>query len=197
MDCTHSPDDDITRILKRATSGDSEAKDELMARLYSYLHRIAQRLLRQERLGHTLQPTALVNEAYIELLGKGDIEWRDRVHFFACASQVMRRILVDHARARMAKKRGGGEIRVEFDQTLAIASGNSEDVLTVDLALQRLQTFDPQLARLVEMRFFCGLGETEIAEVFGISVRSVRREWATARAWLAAELRPNSRATST
>lgn len=187
---------EITRLLRLTREGDDRAQSQLMACVYSELHRLAARYLRRERPGHTLQTTALVHEAYLELVDQRSTDWQNRGHFLAVAAQAMRRILVDHARARMTQKRGKNAYRVEFDPSVAAAAGDEEGVLAVHMALDQLAELDPQLARVVEMRFFGGLTEPEIAVVLNISARTVRREWSAARAWLSAALRQKEKRTS-
>lgn len=179
---------DITKLLVRVRVGDLEAKAALIQTVHQELRRIAARSLRRERPEHTLQVTALVHEAYIQLLGDAKVDWQDRGHFFASASQSMRRILVDYARKRKAAKREGGRVRVELDDKLAIAENRVEEILAIDEALARLGSWDPRQARIVEMKFFAGLTEDEIAAVLGLSRRTVIRDWNVARAWLRAEL---------
>jgi len=179
---------EITRLLAELRSGDTSAESRLIEAVYPELRRIAARYLHRERAGHTLQTGDLVNEAYVELLGRADIDWRDRTHFFAAAAQSMRRILVDYARMRKAAKRDGERHRVELSDILAITEERLEEVLAVDEALTRLARWDPRQCRLVELLFFGGLTENEAAEVLGISPRTVSRDWAFARAWLHGEL---------
>ncbi len=156
--------------------------------VYPQLRRIARLHLRRERNDHTLQATALVNEAYLQLLGQQQ-DFKDRCHFFAAAAQAMRRILVDYARQRQAKKRAGGLRRVELHETAIIGGGRLDDVLAIDEALARLEQWDARQCRVVELRFFAGLTEAEIAELLGVAERTVKRDWSMARAWLHAELR--------
>lgn len=179
---------EITRALHQMRSGDQSAERELMLLVYPELRRLAARFMRRERPGHTLQATALVHEAYLRLAGQQPQEWQDRAHFFGAAANVMREILVDHARKQQSAKRGGGKQKINLDEVLLISSENAETVLRVDEALSRLQKYDPRQCRVVEMRFFVGLTETEIAEVLGVGVRTVKRDWNMARAWLHAEL---------
>lgn len=174
---------EVTRLLQRARRGESVA-DELMPLIYRQLRQLARRWMQSERAGHTLQPTALVHEAWLQLVGSGDGAWQNRAHFFAAAAIVVRRILVEHARSRRSQKRGGGRQRVPLDGSEAAAAGVDEQVLRVDEALERLAALDPDKARLVELRFFAGLTNREIAEAMGISERTVARNWDFARAWL-------------
>lgn len=180
---------DITDLIQRVRSQDSEAESELIRRIYPDLRRLAARCLRGERPGHTLQPTALVNEVYLRLMGKQEIEWQNRTHFFAVAGRVMRRILVDHARGRNAAKRGGGIVPAMLDEAPLLTNEQSELVLAVHECLERLSRLDARQAQVVEMRFFGGLTEEEIASVLGVSSRTVKREWIMARAWLYGELK--------
>ena len=178
---------DITKLLAQAREGNSGAQSELMEAVYPELRRVAAHMLQAERPNHTLQPTALVNEACLRLLGH-DADWKDRVHFFAAAAQAMRRILVDYARMRRAAKREGARRRVELTDVLAISEDSLDQVIEIDEALTRLAERDPRQCRVVELRFFGGLIEAEIADVLGIAPRTVSREWRLARAWLYGEL---------
>jgi RNA polymerase sigma factor (TIGR02999 family) len=152
------------------------------------LHRLAESFLRRERPGHSLQATALINEAFLRLIGDTTVEWQNRAHFYGVAARLMRRILVDHARRRGKQKRGGGALRVSLAETLAVAQKPSADILALDDALSSLFEFDPRKSQIVELKFFGGLGEEAIAEVLKISLRTVQREWSLARAWLYQEL---------
>lgn len=180
---------DATVLLNRLTEGDRSAGDELLPLLYDELHRIAERQMANERAGHTLQPTALVHEAWIKLVDASDPGWEGRRHFLAVAAKAMRNVLVDHARARGAAKRGGGRQRLPLDDALALYEDRVPDVLALDDALQQLAGVDEQLGRLVELRFFGGLSHEEAGQVLGISTRSAERGWSTARAWLRSHLR--------
>ncbi|HYX20246.1 MAG TPA: sigma-70 family RNA polymerase sigma factor [Thermoanaerobaculia bacterium] len=180
---------EVTRLLVAWNAGDREAVERLMPLVYAELRRIAERQFRRERAGHTLQPTAVVHEAYFRLVDQTRVTWKNRGHFFAIAAQAMRRILIDHARAREAHKRGGREERVTLD--LGIASAEPADdvnVLALDEALVRLKALDEPQARIVELRFFGGLSIEETAEVLETSASSVKREFRSARAWLFREL---------
>ncbi len=179
--------DTVTRLVERHRAGDAAALDELLGVVYGELRRLAAWQMRVERDGHTLQPTALVHEAYLRLAGE-DPRWENRAHFFAVAAQVMRHVLVDHARARKADKRGGAATHVVLDEALDVATSQDVDVLALHEALERLASVDPQLARVVELRYFGGLTVPEVAEVVGVSRATVEREWVTARAWLRKEL---------
>lgn len=180
---TISPQD-VTRLLADWSKGDGAALDKLVPLVHAELRRIAQRQMNQERAGHTLQATALVNEAYLKLAGESSFEWHDRAHFYAVCAQVMRHILIDHARAHARDKRGGGAIQVSLNDVAVIDAGPAEDVVALDEALRELETQDPQKGRIVELRYFGGLTIEETAEVLGISPRTVRREWRRAKAWL-------------
>ena len=160
-----------------------------MPLVFDELRRLARSHLRRERDGHTLQPTALVNELYLRLAGQEGLQWESRVHFFAFASGLMRGILVDHYRARQTAKRGGGTLMLSLDEAIAIPERRDLDLLAIDDALTALASLDPRQCRIVELRFFGGLTLEEIAETLGLSVATIRREWAAARAWLAREIR--------
>lgn len=179
---------DVTRLLQAWSAGNRGALDELMPVVYAELHRLARAHLRGERADHTLQATALVNEAYIRLVDQTRIRWESRAHFFGTAAQLMRRILVDHARRRRSQKRGGDATRVELDEALWAAEERAIDVLTLDAALERLAALDARQSRLVVLRFFGGLTIDEVASVLEISPATAKREWATAKAWLRREL---------
>lgn len=180
--------DSVTKLLADVRLGRREALDRLLPIVHGELHRIASAYMRRERIDHTLQPTALVNEAYLRLVNQRDVAWRDRAHFVGVAAQLMRMILVDHARARRAAKRAGDAERVPLDETIAFEKGRDVDLLALDEALERLVAMDPTLARVVELRYFGGLTTRETAEVLGVSTATVEREWATARGWLRREL---------
>ncbi|MBU0640690.1 MAG: sigma-70 family RNA polymerase sigma factor [Planctomycetes bacterium] len=175
---------EVTRILEDVGQGDAAARARLMALVYDELHRLAAGQMRRERPDHTLQPTALVNEAYLRLIGRGEARWQNRAHFFGAAAEVMRRILVDHARARLAAKRGGERARLPLDEMLDWTDEQPWNVIAIDEALQELETLDPQRSRIVNLRFFAGLTSEQIAEMLGISVRTVKRQWRYTRAWL-------------
>jgi len=179
---------DVTELLSQWSSGDRAALDSLVPVVYGELRRMAARYLRRERAAHTLQPTALVNEAFVKLIDQRDVRWQNRAHFFGVAAQLMRRILVDHARERAAEKRGGGRPHVPLDDSLAIGASNQVDILAIDEALTRLAAVDSDQVRIVELRFFGGLTIDETAEVLGWSAGSVKREWTVAKAWLQRDL---------
>jgi RNA polymerase sigma-70 factor, ECF subfamily len=180
----------VTRLLRELAEGRQNAESELIPLVYGELHRIARRLMRGEGR-HTLQPTALVHEAYLRLVRPQPNDWQDRTHFFRVAATVMRRILVDHARSRQAQKRGGDAIKEAFSEPLVSlfdTAGDSERILVVDEALTRLSKFDERQARIVELRFFVGMTVEETADALQMSSRTVKREWQLARAWLLGEL---------
>jgi len=181
------PHGDVTRLLLAWRQGDDTALDDLIPLVYAQLHRMAARYLKHERPGHTLQPTAIVHEAYLKLLPRQEENWQSRAHFFAVAAQSMRRVLVEHARARNAKKRGGKGTRWLID-TVAMIEPREVDLIVVDDALLKLADLDPQQSRVVELRFFGGLTEDQAAEVLGVSSRTVRRKWTLAKAFLYREL---------
>jgi RNA polymerase sigma factor (TIGR02999 family) len=177
----------ISTLLSKWRTGDQHALEALIPLVYQELRRIAQHHLRQERPDHTLQSTALVHEAYLRLMKQGPSEIENRAHFLSVASRLMRQILVDHARGHRAAKRGGG-LKVEFNEAINPPSAQSVDLIALDDALNELARLDPQQSRIVELRFFGGLSIEEAAEVIGISRTTVKREWATARAWLRREV---------
>lgn len=177
----------ITHLLKEWSDGDRRALDELTPLVYEELRQQAARYLRKERPGHTLQTAALINEVYLRLIDAKDVQWQNRAHFFAIAANLMRRILVDHARKRDAEKRGGSQIRLTLDEALAISKEPEVDLLAIDEALDRLAAIDEQQARVVELRFFSGLTVEETATALGISPKTVKRDWSVARAWLRRE----------
>jgi RNA polymerase sigma factor (TIGR02999 family) len=180
---TLSPQE-ITRLLADWNAGDSGALERLAPLVYAELRRIARRQIAREREGHTLQATALVNEAYLRLAGGGGLALQDRAHFYAVCAQVMRHVLVDHARAHARDKRGAGAVHVPLDEAANAAAAGSEELVALDEALRGLEEVDPQKARVVALRYFAGLGIEETAEVLGISPTTVRREWRRAKAWL-------------
>ena len=180
--------DHITVLLQQWSHGDDDALSRLTPLVYQNLRRQASRLLRGERRGHTLQPTALVNEAYLKLAGSNKQAWENRTHFFAVASRVMRHILVDYARSHQRAKRGGGAVMLSLDEALVMAPEASPDILALDEALSRLAQQDVRKARVVEMRFFGGLSVLETAEVLDVSENTVLRDWNMAKAWLRREI---------
>lgn len=176
--------EEITRLLADWGGGDREALDKLAPLVHAELRRIARRQMSGERPGHTLQATALVNEAYLKLAGQENFHWQNRAHFFAVCAQVMRHILIDHARAHARDKRGGGAIHVSLDEAAVLVEGRAEEFVALDEALRALEAVDPQKGRVVELRYFAGLSIEETAEVLSISPTTVRREWRRAKAWL-------------
>ncbi|HLH42855.1 MAG TPA: sigma-70 family RNA polymerase sigma factor [Bryobacteraceae bacterium] len=179
---------EITMLLRRLSSGDRDAEEQLIRHIYRDLRRLAARYLRGERANHTLQPTALVHEAYLRLVGAGNVQWEGRSHFFRVAANIMRRILVDYARNMKAEKRGGQVVKVPLEEFLGAADQLRETIVDVDRALDRLAAIDERQAKVVEMRFFAGLSEEEIARALRLSKRTVTREWTMAKAWLRGEL---------
>jgi len=177
-------DGDATLILKRLSAGDPAAGAELLPLVYEELRRLAQVAMKNARGNHTLQPTALLNEAWIRLIDPRRADFEGRGHFMAVAARAMRSVLVDHARRRGAEKRGGDALRVELDLAVAGFDERSEGLLELDRALHELASFDAELARIVDMRFFGGMKNPAIAEALGLSLRSVERGWSSARAWL-------------
>ncbi|HLA62981.1 MAG TPA: sigma-70 family RNA polymerase sigma factor [Rhodothermales bacterium] len=175
---------DVTRLLDEWSGGDAEARDRLLPLVYDELRRLAHRHLRGERHAETLNTTALVHEAYLKLVRRDRTTWRSRAYFFALASRAMRQILVDHARARGSVRRGSGAVPLPLDDALAVAEERGADFVALDEALTRLAAHDPQMAQVVEYRFFGGLTAEETAEVLGVTPATVRREWDLARAWL-------------
>ena len=179
---------DVTLLLQRVGAGDNNAADELVPLLYQELRRMAGAYLRHERPDHTLQPTALVNEAYLKLVDQKNVQWQNRSYFFGVASQLMRRILVDYARGHQAAKRGGGAGKVSLDEAMIVSPQNAASVLALDENLSRLAELDPQLVRVVEMRVFGGLSIEETAVALGVSPATVKRNWSMAKAWLMQEM---------
>ena len=175
-------------LLGQAAAGDSKAFEAALPLIYEDLHRQAERYLRQERPGHTLQATALVNEAWLKLAGQDRAIWQNRSHFLAVAAVAMRRILVSHARDRGRLKRGGGRRRTDLNEAAAVGGEPSVDLVALDEALTRLAQLEPRLVRTVELRYFAGLAVEETAEVLGVGTATVKRDWALARAWLRREL---------
>ncbi|XYH93180.1 ECF-type sigma factor [Sorangium sp. So ce1128] len=180
--------EDLTHLLTAASAGDREALDALLPAVYAELRRRAVSLMRRERGEHTLQPTALVHEAFLQLIESERVDWKGRAHFFAVASVIMRRVLVDHARTRLADKRGGGATRVSIDRALSLSVERDADVLDIDRALQKLAALDPRHAEIVSMRFFGGLSVEEVAAVLGTPKRTLEAEWSLIKAWLRREL---------
>lgn len=183
----------VSRLLNDVSKGDRVAGERLMPLVYAELREIALRLFRRERADHTLEPTALVHEAWMKLVDQDRVDWQGRSHFFAVGAQAMRRILVDHARARGRDKRGGNRRAVAFPEDLAADSEGAPDLLDLEQALARMESLDPRQGRVVELRFFAGLSVREVAEVIGVSVRTVEAEWTAAKAWLRRELGKGAR----
>jgi RNA polymerase sigma factor (TIGR02999 family) len=181
---------DVTQLLAELRSGSRSAAGRLFPLVYEELRRLARGQLRREHGNHTLQPTALVHEAYLKLAGSGPERWRDRAHFFGIAARAMRQVLVDHARRRMAEKRGGQWERTTLAEGQYGIAATLEDIVALDAALDRLDAVDPRLRQVVEHRHFAGLADREIAEVMGVTERTVQRDWVRARAWLYKELYP-------
>jgi len=178
----------ITHLLKEWSNGDERALNELTPLVYGELRQQAARYMRKERPGHSLQATALINEAYLRLVDVKNVQWQNRAHFFAIAANLMRRILVDHARRRDAEKRGGSQVLLTLDDAFAASKHGDVDLLAIDQALTKLATIDSQQARVVELRFFSGLTVEETATALNVSPKSVKRDWSVARAWLRREI---------
>ena len=183
-----SASQEITELLDRWTRGDNAALEELVPLVYQDLRRVARRCLAGQRVDHTLQSTALVHEAYLRLVGRDRAHWQNRQHFFAVAAQAMRHILVDHARKHRAAKRGGASVNLALDDAIALPQLRELDLVALDEALRALAILDQRQSQVVELRFFGGLSIEDVSNVLGISPATVKREWATARSWLFAEL---------
>ncbi len=179
---------EITQLLAEWSDGNQAALDELYPLVYEELHRLARRYMSRERKGHTLQTTALINEAYVRLVDQRNVQWANRSHFFAISAQIMRRILIDHARRHAYAKRGGGARQVSLDETAQVLQDNLSEFLRLDEALQSLAQLDPRRSQVVELRYFGGLNNEEIAGVLKISENTVIRDWNMARAWLYRQL---------
>jgi len=179
---------EITQLLAAWREGNQAALDELYPLVYDELHRLARRYMSRERKGHTLQTTALINEAYVRLVDQRNVQWANRSHFFAISAQIMRRILIDHARRHSYAKRGGGARQVSLDETATMAQGDFSEFLRLDEALKSLAQLDPRRSQVVELRYFGGLNNEEIAGVLNISENTVIRDWNMARAWLHRQL---------
>ncbi len=179
---------EVTRLLADWRGGDHRALDKLMLLIYDELRVLARRYMKRERHDHTLQTTALVNEAYLRLLGQQQADWQNRAHFFAVAARVMRHLLVDHARSRRYARRGGSALRITLDEAVAASPEASVDLLALNEALGRLNAMDERMCRIVELRYFSGLSVEETAEVLGVSAITIKREWLKAKAWLYREL---------
>ena len=174
----------VTQLLIAWGNGDQAARDELMPLVYEELHRLAHRCMNRERPGHTLQTSALVNEAFMKLIDQKSVHWQNRAHFFGLAAQMMRRILVDYARSRLYAKRGGGAQQVSFDEALMVSHERAHEVVALDDALKDLAQFDERKSQVVELRFFGGLSVEETAELLQVSPGTVMRDWTLAKAWL-------------
>jgi len=180
--------ENVTQLCQAAARQDRQAVDVLVDHVYAALKRMANRHMAAERAGHTLTPTALVHEAYLRLVDQERVAWQDRAHFYAVAARVMRRVLIDHARRRLADKRGGGQVFLTLADDAAVATASPEAVLELDSALDRLDALSPRQRQVVEMRFFAGMTHEEVAEVLGVSGPTVRRDWRLAQAWLKREM---------
>lgn len=180
---------EITELLLDWRNGDQMALDQLIPMVHNELRRMARNYMRRQNPGHTLQTTALVNEAFLRLVDSNRVNWQDRNHFYAVSAQLMRRILVDSARRRNSLKRGGDQIMVTLDDNADVAVERQEDVLALDEAMSRLAELNQRQSQIVEMRYFGGLSEQEIADILGVSSRTIRRDWNLARAWLYRELK--------
>jgi RNA polymerase sigma factor (TIGR02999 family) len=178
----------VTAMLRDWSNGDQQAQDQLFRAVYNELHGQAAGYLRHERPGLSLQTTDLIHEAYLRLIDQQHVEWHDRLHFFAIAAKVMRRILVDHGRSRQAAKRGGSDIRLPLEEAMVVLPGPDLDFVALDEALNKLAEIDPQQSQVVELRFFSGLSVEETAKVMSVSERTVKRDWHVAKAWLRREL---------
>jgi len=185
---------DVTQLLAKWKNGDQGALEDLTPLVYNELRRLARAYLRRERPDHTLEGTALVHEAYLRLIDQRQVEWRNRNHFYALAAELIRRILVDHARARVAAKRGGSNLKLSLDESIAPAEEKDLDLVALDDALKALAQADSQQSRIVELRYFAGLTIEETAEVLSISPATVKRDWAMAKAFLKREMLRNARA---
>jgi RNA polymerase sigma-70 factor (ECF subfamily) len=191
-----SSSSDVTVLLSELSRGNEEAADKLVPLVYSELKRLARSYMRRERPEHTLQATALVHEAYLKLVRQHDVNWQSRSHFFGIAAQLMRRILIDHARGHLREKRGGANQAVPLDDALVFSPEHSEELVRLDEALVRLSEFDERQGKIVELRFFGGLSVEETAEYLGISPKTVKRDWAVAKAWLHGELKQTESGTA-
>jgi RNA polymerase sigma-70 factor, ECF subfamily len=181
---TTSSPHDVTRLLIQLTDGNRTVLDDLLPLVYGELRSLAANYLRRERSAHTLQPTALVHEAYLRLIDQSQVRWQNRAHFFGVAAQMMRRILVDHARGHNAEKRGGEVHKLSLDENVDVTDERATDLIALDDALTALAALDEQKSRIVELRFFGGLSVEETAEVLGVSAPTVKRQWRMAKAWL-------------
>ena len=186
------PEPDVTALLVEVANGNQAAQEKLVPLVYDQLKRLARRYMRRERASHTLQTTALVHEAYLKLVGQHSPHWQGRAQFYGIAAQLMRRILIDHARRRLREKRGGTQVILPLEEGLAFTPEHSEDLLKLDEALDRLSKLDPRQSRIVELRFFGGLSVEETSRFLNVSPITVKRDWAVAKVWLYGELRPDN-----
>lgn len=183
------PEADATELLLELSRGNEVAAEKLVPLVYDELKRLARAHMRRERPDHTLQTTALVHEAYLRLVRQEEVRWQGRSHFFGIAAQVMRRILIDHARSHLRKKRGGADIVLTLDEVVAFSPEHSQELVRLDEALDRLANLDSRQSKIVELRFFAGMSVEETASYLGVSAKTVKRDWAVAKAWLHAEVR--------
>ena len=183
---------DVTQLLVAWSNGDEAARDQLIPLVYEELHRLAHRHMHRERPGHTLQTSALVNEAFVRLVDQRSVHWQNRSHFFGIAAQMMRRVLVDYARSRQAEKRGGDAVQVTLHDELIVSDEKNDEVVALDDALTGLASLDQRKCQIVELRFFAGLSIEETAEVLGVSPGTVMREWTLAKAWLRKEIKSST-----
>jgi len=180
---------DVTQLLLAWSNGDEAARDQLVPLVYEELHRLAHQYMNRERPGHTLQTSALVNEAFVRLVDQRNVHWQNRAHFFGIAAQMMRRVLVDYARNRQAEKRGGNAVLITLNEELIVSDEQNDEVVALDEALNRLAKFDERKCKIVDLRFFAGLSIEETADVLGISPGTIMREWSLAKAWLRKEIK--------
>jgi len=186
------PEQDVTALLVEIANGNQAAQEKLVPLVYDQLKKLARRYMRRERADHTLQTTALVHEAYLKLVGQHSPHWQGRAQFYGIAAQLMRRILIDHARRHLREKRGGSQVILPLEEGLAFTPEHSEDLLKLDEALDRLAKLDPRQSRIVELRFFGGLSVEETSRFLNVSPITVKRDWAVAKVWLYGELRPGN-----
>ena len=190
MEQMSSSEEEVTALLRRWRDGDEGALNKLTPLVYDELHRLAHKYIRRERPGHTLQTTALVNEAYVRLVDQNSVDWQNRAHFFGVAAQVMRHILVDYARQQTAVKRGGGVERFNLDEGLIVSKESAAELVALDEALKALSNLYPRRSKVVELRYFGGLNNKEASEILNVSETTIERDWRFARAWLFREMRP-------
>jgi len=190
MEQMSSSEEEVTALLRRWRDGDEAALNKLTPLVYDELHRLAHKYIRRERPGHTLQTTALVNEAYVRLVDQNSVDWQNRAHFFGVAAQVMRHILVDYARQQTAVKRGGGVGRFNLDEGLIVSKESAAELVALDEALKALSNLYPRRSKVVELRYFGGLNNKEASEILNVSETTIERDWRFARAWLFREMRP-------